>query len=294
MKGIFLGLVLIVLTLNLFGQDKICLKDESIISCEIEHVEGNIIQYFDHKQSASYNVMTDTILYYYYNNELVINSKLPYDRQMEIMRKVKVVHNIISDQKVIGSVTANNNAIYLGYIFNNDRVFTIGYERVLSKYFTFNLDCEAGVYHFVEGHHYYTSYNNDNNTTTRVLQQDMEYTGFGITPEIRYYLFYDIKSAPRKLFVGSYYRHLFIKRTHNNYEDNTTVVSSGDMIYGLGFDVGYKFGKDRLMVEPLIGGGYSGSSGFELINDESKFLQFDKKLKKQMFWRFAIKIGVRF
>ncbi len=68
------------------------------------------------------------------------------------------------------------------------------------------------------------------------------YTGFGITPEYRYYITNKNKPAPEGFFVGPYalYRSYSLKATGTDSSGQTTEAKSTINSYGGGFSLGYQ------------------------------------------------------
>lgn len=71
-------------------------------------------------------------------------------------------------------------------------------------------------------------------------------TGFGVIPEVRYYLFSGKRIAPKGLFAGAAVRYARFEESYNQISQNGNIINAG-------LDLGYKFIYKHFSVEALFG-----------------------------------------
>ena len=127
------------------------------------------------------------------------------------------------------------------------------------------------------------------------IQKEIKYTGFGITPEIRFYRETKKTVSPKGVFMGIYFRYLFLREKYSEIASQYTlkeISNEKGWAYGIGFNVGYKFGKQNFLFEPLIGYAFGPISDFS--NDPRIDPYFKLGDSDLLFLRLAFKIGFRF
>jgi len=193
---------------------------------------------------------------------------------------------IIYCQEYKNTIMTNGLGI-LGRLFSTSTYRNdLCYERKISKLFTISFDIEQGRY----------EYSTDEQLTGTILEE-LDRTGFGFSPEIRLYPFNKTRIAPKGFFMGAYYKYYFLSEKYYSLNSNTNqldliVNNSKGSASGFGFDLGYKFGKDWFICEPLIGYAFGNSSGLgQDTRIDPDFRDFEDWT---IFLRIEVRIGICF
>jgi hypothetical protein len=160
-----------------------------------------------------------------------------------------------------------------------EQKFDLSYERAVSKAFSLCATLEVGSYSVSEMD-YYTM----NGGSLVSVSSSYKLSGGGFSIEGRYYPLEKRKIAPRGLFAGAYYKHLFLKE---HYEGAGVVVNDNHQASGIGIDIGYKFGRKNFMFEPLAGYAAHWDNG---VGSNPKI---DPVYTEQMMWTLFIRIEGR-
>ena len=172
---------------------------------------------------------------------------------------------------MIDEVTQPDNFISSS---NKALVFRPSFERSFGKNFSALITFEYGKYESGEIRHI--------NTSTNVSQVEEVYTvkGWGIMPEIRYYITSKRRAAPVGFFIGSHYRYRQVtEKFSNSKEINDTTISNDGRISDVGFNLGYKFlFSGRIGLDFLVGYGYSSGKWVTETNRD----KIDSFFAKQM------------
>jgi len=160
-----------------------------------------------------------------------------------------------------------------------EQKFDQSYERAVSKAFSLCATLEVGNYSVSE-----MSYYTMNGSSMVSVSSSYKISGAGFAIEGRYYPLEKRKIAPRGLFAGAYYKHLFLKE---HYESPGVVVNENHQAAGIGIDIGYKFGRKNFMFEPLAGYAAHWDNG---VGSNPKI---DPVYTEQMMWTLFIRIEGR-
>jgi hypothetical protein len=121
--------------------------------------------------------------------------------------------------------------------------FNLKYERVLNNKFSLIADLNSQPYFF------YGLYSSGIIPVT-----ELDIRGTGLSVEGRFYPLNKTKSSPKGFFIGTYLKSI---RIHDSYFKtdyvDTFSIDEHKLIHGVGFNIGYKFGKKNFLIEPLLG-----------------------------------------
>jgi hypothetical protein len=132
-------------------------------------------------------------------------------------------------------------------------ILNISLERIINKNISIAFQCEGGTYFY------------ENNPTS----QEIKIFGKGILAELRYYLSFKKKKVGKGIFIGTYFKYLHLReqflimmKYNNSFNFPYEIYDEMGNVYGIGLDIGYKFGKRKYYAEPLFGVGIPSYSGF--------------------------------
>lgn len=130
---------------------------------------------------------------------------------------------------------------FFGLIYPELTVFRPSYERTLNDKISLLFTFEIGKYSVGKTSSGYGG--------TGVEVYTIK--GFGIMPEIRYYVTNKAKKAPKGFFIGS---HLRYRSLIENYTDSINIDTHGNE-FSIGINSGYKFVMRPFVIDLLIGYG---------------------------------------
>ncbi|HEY9084122.1 MAG TPA: DUF3575 domain-containing protein [Vicingaceae bacterium] len=185
---------------------------------------------------------------------------------------------LISIVSCLSEVFSQSNAIKLDFLGIGGPMFRPSFERTFGKNFSALITYEIGKYE--TGEVKYTS--NDVTKTEEVYNVK----GWGVMPELRFYIPNKRRTAPTGFFMGIHYRY---RQITENFTDSRsigeklilsdTTISNDAIMHDYGFNFGYKlvFG-GRIGLDLLAGYGYS----FGKWKTETDRNKIDSFFAKQM------------
>lgn len=165
----------------------------------------------------------------------------------------------------LSNVFSQTNAIKIdfygiGEMINKEGIiFRPSFEKSFGKNFSVLITYEIGKYESRE-----TRFTPSSTNVTQI-QEVYTVKGWGIMPELRYYIPNKRRTAPTGFFMGIHYRY---RQITENFTDSRSVgnklilsdttISNDAVMHDYGFNLGYKFlFSSRIGLDLLMGYGYS-------------------------------------
>ncbi|MBQ21119.1 MAG: hypothetical protein CMD31_10215 [Flavobacteriales bacterium] len=183
----------------------------------------------------------------------------------------------------INVVKVDFSNIGVGKMFGlayNEVIFRPSFERTFGKNFSTLITYEFGKYETGELEH------TPSNTEVTRIEEVYNVKGWGIMPEVRFYLPNKRRTAPTGFFMGLHYRYRHItenfidsKNVNNRIILSDTTISNDAIMHDYGFNLGYKLVfSGRIGADLLMGYGYS----FGKWKTETDRNKIDSFFAKQM------------
>ena len=166
---------------------------------------------------------------------------------------------LISIVSCLSDVFSQTNAIKIDFLGIGGPIFRPSFERTFGKNFSTLITYEFGKYETGELEH------TPSNTEVTRIEEVYNVKGWGIMPEVRYYIPNKRRTAPTGFFLGLHYRYRLItenfidsKNVNNRIILSDTTISNDAIMHDYGFNLGYKLVfSGRIGADLLMGYGYS-------------------------------------